>query len=59
MAKKKPGMSPKEQVEKFHETVRELVVAGDINPTEADDAFERALAKTLTTRKAAKAPDAS
>ena len=46
MAKKNPGMTPEEQVEKFHEKVRELIDAGDINPTEADEAFER-LARSL------------
>ena len=45
MAKKKPGMTPEEQVGKFHETVRELIAAGDINPTEADEAFEEAIAR--------------
>lgn len=41
MAKKKPGITPEEQVEKFRAKVRELIDAGDINPTEADERMER------------------
>ena len=42
MAKKKPGgMTPEEQVAKFHETVRELADAGELNLTEADERFEK------------------
>jgi polyhydroxyalkanoate synthesis regulator phasin len=49
MPKKKPGMTPEEQSEKFREAVREMIAAGDLNPTEADQRFkallERAKAK--------------
>jgi polyhydroxyalkanoate synthesis regulator phasin len=41
MPKKKPGMTSEEQSEKFREKVRELIDAGELNPTEADAAFER------------------
>ncbi len=41
MGKKKPGMTPEEQSKKFEETVRELVDAGELNPTEAAERFER------------------
>jgi hypothetical protein len=40
MPKKKPGMTPEEQSDKFREAVRELIDAGELNPTEADKAFE-------------------
>jgi len=50
MPKKKPGMSPEEQSEKFRETVREMVDAGELNPTEADEAFERAVRKAVSHR---------
>ena len=37
MPKKKPGgMTPEQQSEKFRETVRELIDAGELNPTEAE-----------------------
>lgn len=51
MPKKKPGMSPEEQSEKFRETVREMVDAGELNPTEADERFERAVRKVTPERR--------
>jgi hypothetical protein len=45
MPKKKPGMTPEEQSEAFRAKVRELIDAGELNPTDADAAFER-LVKT-------------
>jgi hypothetical protein len=33
MPKKKPGMSPEEQSESFRAKVRELIDAGELNPT--------------------------
>lgn len=44
MPKKKPGMTPEEQSESFRAKVRELVDAGELNPTDADAAFEATLA---------------
>ena len=41
MPKKKPGMTPEEQGEKFREAVREMIAAGELDPTEADEAFDR------------------
>jgi hypothetical protein len=40
MPKKKAGMTPEEQSEKFREAVRAAIAAGELNPTEADKAFE-------------------
>ena len=45
MPKKKVHETQAEQSERFRKVVRELVDAGELNPTEADQAFERALAK--------------
>lgn len=42
MAEKKPGMTPEEQSKRFADAVREMIDAGELNPTEADEAFERA-----------------
>lgn len=41
MPKKKPGMTPEEQSESFRAKVREMVDTGELNPIEADAAFER------------------
>lgn len=43
MPKKKPGMTPEEQSEKFRDTVRDLIAAGELSPTEADERFEGAV----------------
>jgi polyhydroxyalkanoate synthesis regulator phasin len=50
MPKKKPGMTPEEQSERFKDTVRELVDAGELNPIEADEAFQRLLEKAAPKR---------
>jgi hypothetical protein len=34
--KKKPGMTPEEQSEKFKREAQSLIDAGDLNPAEAD-----------------------
>jgi polyhydroxyalkanoate synthesis regulator phasin len=41
MPKKKPGMTPEEQSEKFKALARELEAAGELNPTDAERAVER------------------
>jgi polyhydroxyalkanoate synthesis regulator phasin len=41
MPKKKVTETQAEQSERFRQTVRDLVDAGELNPTEADDAFAR------------------
>jgi hypothetical protein len=50
MPKKKPGMTPEEQSEKFRSAVRGLIEAGELNPTEADEAFERMMGRLKTER---------
>jgi polyhydroxyalkanoate synthesis regulator phasin len=45
MPTKKNPENQKEQSERFKQTVRDLVAAGELNPTEADSAFERLITK--------------
>jgi polyhydroxyalkanoate synthesis regulator phasin len=45
MPKKKPGMTPEEQSEKFREAVRELEAAGELNLTEAAKVLDQLLKK--------------
>ncbi|MDB5715742.1 MAG: hypothetical protein JWO15_3139 [Sphingomonadales bacterium] len=40
MPKKKQKESPEEQSERFRRAVRDLVAAGELNPTEADQALD-------------------
>lgn len=41
MPKKKQAETQEEQSERFRKAVRELIDAGELNPTEADAAFEK------------------
>lgn len=43
MPKKKNQETQAEQSERFRKAVRDLVDAGELNPTEADEAFEKVL----------------
>lgn len=43
MPKKKKQESQEEQSERFRQTVRDLVAAGELNPTEADDVLDSLL----------------
>lgn len=40
MPKKKPGMTPEEQKKAFRAKIREMIAAGELNPTEADAALD-------------------
>ena len=40
MPKKKKQESQEEQSERFRQTVRDLVAAGELNPTEADEVLD-------------------
>jgi hypothetical protein len=51
MPKKKPGMTPEEQSEKFREAVRELEAAGELDPTKAEEALNLLTKKVKTTSK--------
>ena len=48
MPKKKKQESQKNQSERFLRNVRELEDAGELNPTEADEKFERAITRVLS-----------
>lgn len=50
MPKKKPGMTPAEQSKAFRAKVRELVAAGELNPTEADAALDGLVRRSSQTR---------
>lgn len=43
MPKKKKQDDPKEQSERFEKAVQELMDAGELNPTEAEDALQKLL----------------
>ena len=45
MPKKKVELTQEQQSELFRMVVRDLVDAGELNPTEADKAFERLMGK--------------
>lgn len=45
MPKKKNQESQEEQSERFKKTVADLVDAGELNPTEADTAFDNLMRK--------------
>lgn len=51
MPKKKNQETQAEQSERFKAHVRELIDAGELNPTEADEAFDRLMAGLRTTPK--------
>jgi hypothetical protein len=50
MPKKKVQESQVEQSKRFRKTIRELVAAGELNPTDADEGFERLLSKAAPLR---------
>ena len=45
MPKKKNEESQKQQSERFEKAVQDMIDAGELNPTEADDRFDRAMKK--------------
>jgi hypothetical protein len=53
MPKKKNQETQEEQSERFRQTVRDLVAAGELNPIDADGAFEN----LLTRASGAQAPE--
>lgn len=50
MPKKKNPESQKEQSERFKKAVAELVAAGELNPTDADDALDSLVRKSVDKR---------
>ncbi|MGV3729347.1 MAG: hypothetical protein ACO1NN_01135 [Sphingopyxis sp.] len=50
MPKAKNKITPKQQRERFEKAVREMIDAGELNPTDADTAFERLVGKVQTSK---------
>lgn len=50
MPKKKPGMTPEEQSERFKREAQKLIDAGELSPTDADEALDRLVAKKARVR---------
>lgn len=48
MAKKQNKESQAEQSERFRKAVQDLIDAGELNPTEADEKFEQAMRRFRT-----------
>ena len=48
MPKKKNQETQEEQSERFRQTVRDLVAAGELNPIDADNALDALLKKQTT-----------
>ncbi len=47
MTKKKVQEDDPEQSERFRKSVRDLEAAGELSPTEADEAFDRLVARAV------------
>jgi polyhydroxyalkanoate synthesis regulator phasin len=45
MPKKKPGMTPEEQSERFKADAQKLIDAGELSPTEAEAAVDQLVRK--------------
>jgi guanylate kinase len=45
MAKERNNESEKDQLQRFQDKVQELIDAGELSPTEADERFEKAVKK--------------
>jgi polyhydroxyalkanoate synthesis regulator phasin len=56
MPKAKNTPTPKEQRERFEKTVRDMIDAGELNPTEADNAMEKVM-RSVRTKKEDSATD--
>ena len=50
MPKKKHQETQQQQSERFNKTVRDLVDAGELNPIDADTAFEKLMGKVKTSK---------
>ncbi len=53
MPKKKPGMTPEEQSQRFRDDAQRMIDAGELNPTEADAAFDKMMDRMKTAPKTA------
>lgn len=52
MPKKKPGMTPEEQSQRFREAAQRMMDDGELSATEADAALDRLVAKARTPKDA-------
>jgi guanylate kinase len=52
MPKKKLKETPEEQAARFKQAIREMLDAGELDPTDADEKFERAMAGVVKSREA-------
>lgn len=59
MPKKKNQETQEEQSERFRQTVRELVAAGELNPIEAENALDNLLSKSAHLPHQQEEPDAA
>ena len=57
MPKQKRQETQKEQSERFRKTVQDLIDAGELSPTEAEERFERAM-NVVTKHRVEEEPDA-
>ena len=58
MPKKKNPESPEDQAKRFEAKVRELIAAGELNPTEADAALDKLVRRSAQSRHGSeKVPD--
>lgn len=51
MPKKKPGMTPEEQSERFKADAGKLIEAGELNPTEAEAALDSLVRRATKLRR--------
>ena len=51
MPKKKPGMTPEEQSQKFKDAAQSMIDAGELNPTEAERTVEELLRASAKQKK--------
>ncbi len=50
MVEKKPKETQAEQSQRFREAVQEMIDAGELNPIEADEAFDKLLRNSVKPR---------
>jgi hypothetical protein len=50
MPKKKNPESQEQQSERFRKAVRDAIAAGELNPVEADTAFEKVMSRVKTSK---------
>lgn len=51
MGKKPEKEKPEDQFRRFQEKVQELIDAGELSPTEAEERFERAMSEVVRSKR--------